>query len=303
MGDLTVSNSDDLATRADGSEPDDLRGGAVIASEGCASCNGTGAAGSPASPSFIYALGRIDARFPNLSVEKEYAQALGRKATTGLNDRQAFHASLALRENRYLARQLCWVLTVQGMDSYLLVLRDPAELDLMVNGIAPGPAPLMNAVIGVRGPVAPVGYCNGLSLPIVLVDQMYTFDRASFVSAVPKPPSVPAESFAPAVEELFDRVLQLTDNAGATDEHRALNYLAMRYPAVYSKVAEEYAANCSLDGVDSKVSRLSGARTVIDVILQFTDRAVGVQKKYFVRVDVTEEFPFIVTKLSPYFDR
>jgi hypothetical protein len=28
--------------------------------------------------------------------------------------------------------------------------------------------------------------------------------------------------------------MQLTDNAGATDEHRALNYLAMRYPAIYA---------------------------------------------------------------------
>jgi hypothetical protein len=28
-----------------------------------------------------------------------------------------------------------------------------------------------------------------------------------------------------------------------------------------------------------------------------------VVEKYFVRVDVTEEFPFLVTKLSPYYDR
>jgi hypothetical protein len=26
-------------------------------------------------------------------------------------------------------------------------------------------------------------------------------------------------------------------------------------------------------------------------------------EKHFVRVDVTDEFPFLVTKLSPYFDR
>jgi hypothetical protein len=27
-----------------------------------------------------------------------------------------------------------------------------------------------------------------------------------------------------------------------------------------------------------------------------------VDEKYFVRVDVTEEFPFLVTKMSPYLD-
>ena len=26
-------------------------------------------------------------------------------------------------------------------------------------------------------------------------------------------------------------------------------------------------------------------------------------EKFFVRVDVTEEFPFLVTKMSPYYDR
>ena len=36
--------------------------------------------------------------------------------------------------------------------------------------------------------------------------------------------------------------MQMTDNAGATDEHRALNYLAMRYPAIYAKAAEQFAA-------------------------------------------------------------
>jgi hypothetical protein len=38
---------------------------------------------------YVYALGRIEPRFPRLSVEKEYAQATGRAETAGLTDRQA----------------------------------------------------------------------------------------------------------------------------------------------------------------------------------------------------------------------
>ena len=34
--------------------------------------------------------------------------------------------------------------------------------------------------------------------------------------------------------------MQLTDNAGASDEHRALNYLAMRYPDIYARAAEAF---------------------------------------------------------------
>jgi hypothetical protein len=33
------------------------------------------------------------------------------------------------------------------------------------------------------------------------------------------------------------------------------------------------------------------------------NRNTDFTEKFFVRVDVTEEFPFLVTKLSPYFDR
>ena len=36
---------------------------------------------------------------------------------------------------------------------------------------------------------------------------------------------------------------QMTDNAGATNDHRALNYLAMLYPGIYAKTAEEFARN------------------------------------------------------------
>jgi hypothetical protein len=66
--------------------------------------------------------------------------------------------------------------------------------------------------------------------------------------------------------------MQLADNAGATDEHRALNYLAMRYPAVYGKAAEEFGRNYSLSGVEVHLSRLSGVRKGVDVIFSYTHR-------------------------------
>jgi len=95
----------------------------------------------------------------------------------------------------------------------------------------------------------------------------------------------------------------MTDNAGATAEHRSLNYLAVRYPAIYAKAAEEFARDFSLTGVDVLASPLSGARSVADVIFSYTNRNTDFTEKFFVRVDVTEEFPFLVTKLSPYYDR
>jgi hypothetical protein len=111
------------------------------------------------------------------------------------------------------------------------------------------------------------------------------------------------KQFAPAAEELFSRIMQMTDNAGATDEHRALNYLAMRYPAVYTIAAEQFARDFALTAVESRPSALSGTRNIVEVIFAYTNRTTDFTEKFCVRVDVTEEFPFLVTKMSPYYDR
>jgi hypothetical protein len=261
------------------------------------------AGGATAVPSYVYALGQIEARFPRPSVEKEMAQATGRAETVGDTDRQAFHQVLSQRENRYLARQMCWVLTVQGLETYLLAPRDPADLDLLVGAIEPSESSSISAVIGVRGPIAPPDYCNGLMVPVVMFDQIYTFSRDALIAAIPRPDQIPADRFGAASRELFDRIMQMTDNAGATDGDRALNYLAMRYPAIYARAAQAFAENASLSGVDVRPSSLSATRKIMEVIFAHTNRNTDYTEKHFVRVDVTEEFPFLVTKMSPYYDR
>jgi hypothetical protein len=267
----------------------------------CPTC-GNGAA-SPAS--YVYALGQIETRFPRPSVEKEVAQVTGRAETAGQTDRQAFYNVLSQRENRYLARQLCWVLTVQGLETYILQPRDPGDLDLLIWALRdnPNPSPWVSTVIGLRGPVAPPEYCNGLMIPIVAFDQIYTFSKDALIEAIPRPEGIPAARFGPAARELFDRIMQMTDNAGATDEHRALNYLAVRYPNIYARAAEAFAGDFSLTGVEVRPSPLSGARNIVEVIFAFTNRTTDFTEKSFVRCDMTEEFPFLVTKLSPYYDR
>ena len=122
-----------------------------------------GGARTTAAPSYVYAIGRIEARFPRPSVEKEFAQATGRAETAGLTDRQALQKVLSQRQNRYLARQLCWVMTIEGLETYILVPRDPADMDLLVEALRPTPSPMdLDCVIGVQGPIAPPEMCNGL---------------------------------------------------------------------------------------------------------------------------------------------
>ena len=279
---------------------------AITPQAGCPTCGGEGTRGqnTTAAISYVYAIGRVEARFPNLASEKEFAQQVGRTDTAGKTDRQTFHAVLSKPENRYLVRQLCWVLSIQGLETYLLLPRDPADTELLVESIRPGTNPDdIDVIIGMRSPIAPPTMCNGLTIPILVFDQVYSFDRATLIKAIPPPEKTTVAQFAPAAEELFDRILQLTDNAGATDEHRALNYLAMRYPAIYHSAAERFAADFALTGVETRPSSLSSTRQIINVIFAYTNRKTDFLEKFFVRVDVTEEFPFLVTKLSPFYDR
>jgi len=254
--------------------------------------------------SYVYALGKIAPRFPSVSVEKEFAQATGRAETAGLTDRQALQTVLSERRNRYLVRQLCWVLTIGGLETYILVPRDPVDYDLLVEALRPTSSPMdIDAVIGVRGPIAPPEICNGLMVPIVAFSQIYSFDRGALVQSIPRPEMITEEDFRPASEELFDRIVQMADNAGATDEDRALNYAAMRYPAIYANAAEAFGRSESLTAVDVRPSKLSSTRKMVDIIFSYTNRNTDVVSKSFVRVNMEGEFPYLVTKMSPYLDR
>jgi PatG Domain len=265
----------------------------------CPSCS----SGAASAQSYIYALGTIEWRYPSLSVEKEFAQAAGRSQTAGMTDGQVIHAVLSERENRYLARHLCWILSVQGLETYILYPRDPADLDLLIEATAVNTQPAISAVVGVMGPIANAETCNGLLLPMAGFDQIYTFSRTALISAIPRPEKVSAEDFEPVAQEVFDRIMQLTDNSGATDEHRALNYLALRYPAIYSLAAAKFNEDFSLTDVYTRSSEVSSTRNIVEVIFSHTNRKTGFTEKYSVRVDVTEKFPYLFTKISPYYDR
>lgn len=252
----------------------------------------------------MYAIGAIEPRFPRPSVEKEFAQVMGRADTKGLTDRQALQKVLQERKNRYLVRQICWVMTIEGLETYLVTPRDPSDFDLLVESLRLARTSMdLDVVIGLRGPVASPDMCNGLAIPIVAFDVIYSFDRNSLIEAIPRPEKHQGNDFADAAQELFGRIIQMTNNTGVSDQHRALNYLAVRYPAIYAQTAAAFAANASLSAVDVRPSPLSGTRKLVDVIFSYRNRATDVVEKCFVRVDVTEQFPYLAAKLSPYIDR
>ena len=273
-----------------------------ITAQGCGCGNKGGKASEPAAaqpshPNYIYALGQIRSMFPSLDVEKEFRQAIKDGQTANLTDQQAIYEILKQKENRYLAEDLCWVLSIGNIDTYLLQPVGEHVIDQFIEGIKPVKTIDCDAIIGFRGPIAPPDACNGLQLPIVGVKKIYSFEVGDFVKAMPKAKGVNDQ----AIQELFTRIQQMVDNAGNSDEHRALNYLALRYPNIYTKTAEMFAANKSLEGVEVQPARLGGSRKIVQVIFSFVDRSTDVKERFFVKVDVTGQYPFLTSQLQPYY--
>jgi hypothetical protein len=261
----------------------------------------------PGMPALVYAIGQLEPRFPSVAIEKEFAQAIARSEAAG-TDRTAFYQALHDPANRYIARRLCWVFAVAGIETYILVPRDPADLTLLFDSYqAELHADRIDVVIGRRGPIAQPEMCNGLTLPVVVFEQLYSFKRRELVDAIPMPDDVEQgdhDAFRSSASETFDQILRGTDNAGATDEHRAINYLAVRYPRLYAKTAQMHQRNYAFTGIDAERAPLSGARSLIDVVVSFRSRSSDELEQHAVRVDVTEEYPFLAGGgMSRYFGR
>jgi PatG C-terminal/Subtilase family/PatG Domain len=289
--------------RAAGSSPSCTCGGG---SGGC-TCN----EGKSPRHGFVYAIGTVEAEYPNVGVEREMqAFASGIPNLPGLNrgipkrlieDRRWQHAVLTDNREaaRYLARQLTWKLIIEDDPMYILTPRDFADYDGLVDCLAPKKSPVKSA--GKQKAKAPPEYAEegdgsrgDLNVVVgltpdgtnILTDQVFTIDSGQL-------------KFPGA--EYFE---QLADNPGLQDEDRAYNYVLARY-ATSRQSLGEINKEFELSGVPTLRSRLSNSgRRVVRVIFTFCRRAdSAIERKFFVRVDVTDKFPFIVTPWHQYLER
>ena len=197
------------------------------------------------------------------------------------------------------------MLTVERLETYILVPSDLSDIDRLAKALRPATGAMtdIDVIIGRRGPMAPPNMCNGLMVPIVMVDQIYSFDRDHLMKAISKRKNQSEDQFRKTSDAVFNHIIQIADNVGSIDEHRAINYLAVRYDEIYHRTQMIQDENYSLSAVDVRMSRLASTRKIVDVIFSYENRANRAIEKWFVRVDVTEEFPFLVSPLQQYFER
>ncbi|MGA5899028.1 hypothetical protein [Streptomyces venetus] len=249
---------------------------------------------------YVFAIGQIRARFRDPGVEKEFAQVVGATDTQGLTADEVLREVLTRPENRYLARQMQYVLAIQGVDTYDVVPRYSEDYDKLVEALRPAPTPLdLDVVVGVRDPHAAADSCAGLALPVLEFHQLYSFSRPSLFDAIEKPDGMSAERFRATADEVLTKILQITENAGATPEDRAANFVACRYEAVYLKTLEAFADDYALTSIEVRPAAVGGDQGVMNFTVTYTSRTTDLTEKYSVLVSTRYMNPYLLTHLGP----
>jgi PatG C-terminal/Subtilase family len=277
------------------------------ASGGVCSCTDT-----ESSSQFIYVLGSVDIRFPDQSISEEL-QAVARKndVVQGANEhlRDWYFRVLRNPDARYVARQVCWILKVEGIPAYYLGLRDWHDLPDLISCLDHSEDDL-DLFVG-SSTLKAVDGCPGVVAPVLAVDQISSREKDHLIEWFgplrekrQEPKGKASRSERSPNEDLFRRLVQSADNLGDTDEWRALNYLAANYRPLYECYARMLGGDhWALDSVKVQSSRLSREKRIVDPVFAFLNKETGIVQKYFVRVDVSHLFPMIVNHIAEYFDR
>jgi hypothetical protein len=315
QGDTTMNDAG-IASALNRTGLPGVAGGTVIpahATSGC-SCGALGGActcanGQSSPLSFVYALGSIDVLFPDQSISEELQSvARTRGIEMGANEslRSWYARVLAEPGARYVARQVSWVLRIEGIPAYYLTLQDLHDLDDLI-GCLRDPTDDLELAVGlsslIRTEVSP-----GVRAPVLNVDQLASFNRNDIIAWFNtssgakrrRGDSDPSELF----NELFKDLFQSADNFGQTDQWRALNFLAVRYPPLHRQLAKMAESGHEFKGFDVNISRLAegNEKRIVDPVFSFQHKETGVVQKYFVRLDMTHLFPMLVHHLAKYKD-
>lgn len=232
-------------------------------------------------------------------MERELGNVIARQNNSGKTDQRVLAELLSERSNRYLVRSLTWGFTdMSGVSEiYTLQPRDPGDYEILAQSIRPDVSQDdIDVVIGSIGP----GTVQS-SVPTVWFEQIHSFTIPELLRAIPPESNNADFESDEAAFELFMRILRLADNRGLLAEHRALNYLILRDPALYQTVNRQYGLDHTLSAVDARPlpSDMPG-RLMVEVMLSFRGRTTNLETAFRVVVDVSEEFPFIVRPLSPH---
>jgi len=294
-------------------------GTAAVIPQGCGTdCCGAGGqfvcAGDLGEP--VYAWGTVEATFPSLSIEKEFFQAIDPADAAGFDPSDTLdlwrlneiarssptiYKVLSRPENLFIAREMCWFLAGAD-DTHLWTIRprNDQEVARLVAAIEPDQNgnKQTQLVVGRRSPIPGNPLCNGA--PAITFNRLYPRTAADLVTEL----LAAYPSLAQAkdqVQPLVDDLLALAPGAGADGEQRALDYLLLNELDLYYQTYQ-LRYNCrapnpngfELTGLQP-VSRQNGdGREQVDIVLAYQGNDTGTLSRWYYRVDVSGDFPYMV---------
>jgi len=293
----------------------DTQGDKSTMDSGCG-CNSK--SGNTYPSSYVYALGRTSYIPPSPSIKYEIDQAKFRANIKDVSDDVGLKKLLTgdnMQENFYLARQLCWIFNLGSIETYIVSPASIYELHNLIEMLSLPPRQNykrlieeqnIDLVVGIKGPVSPPGMCANYILPMVKADQVQTYKISDILDNLYKTwykeIGITEDKYQSTIYEIFSQMLELSNNEGATDENRALNFVILRAASIYMEAAKLYNKGLRLDHVRPKPVMNIGSRKIVEVLFYFRERAPGLLMETFsIKVDVTGEFPFLASYWSQYF--
>jgi PatG Domain len=264
----------------------------------CQTCGNSGPAASASPTQPVLAVGKIRITYPNESVEKHFAQVIGRQDSKGRSDLQLIRDVLAKAENRYLARQACWTLDIMDSPAYILRPRDFADMSLLVDALGASTSSI-DVVIGEITGLASPRDCGPMQLPLVIFETLYIFEREQLVKSMSRPEKIPPDEFQAIAQEVFDRMMLPNKGTGL---YRGINFVNIFYDKVHGLAVSKISEGFSLISVDVRPSPVSGPHQLAKVCLKFRHRQTDLTELYCCTVNLDNIFPFLVEKLYPSYE-
>src|SRR5262249_15346251 len=146
-----------------------------------------------------------------------------------------------------------WVFVNEAQDCFVIVPRDHHELLVLIEGFVSSKDNSVIVVVGRSTLGTQWAPDTGEpALPRFGADQFISFEMDGFVGRVPRPADLPEEEFKNSVRTIFSRILRRSNNTGISDDHRALNYIALRYPAIFEVATRAAAKSLVLASIDAR---------------------------------------------------
>ena len=257
------------------------------------------------SPTYIYALGIITPVFPDEGVQQEFKFA----AQELKQPQDAYYQVLSYKDPNgqqpyfYIAKSMRWVLEIDSVETYFLLPQSEFEFQELINSLEPQKTtvdPLTAIAVGVKGPKSPASFSRGISLPLVSLTQLFYFSYDTVISQISNTTNLETQT----VRDLLQQ-LQSMPNNGSSDGGRALNYIAYRFPEVYSQANQMInptgnQSSYFLKSIHTKPSNLEGNRRITDAIFSFQQFDTSEEKSFYCSIDVSGQFPFLVTPIRPF---